>query len=32
MTNESRECNIQITGGEYEVNESQRIIIPLKGK
>ena len=32
MTGESRECNIQITVGEKEVNASQRIIIPLKGK
>lgn len=32
MTDESREFNIQITVGEKEVNGSQRIIIPLKGK
>ena len=32
MTDESRECNIQITVGEKEVNGSQRIIILLKGK
>lgn len=32
MTDEPRECNIQTTGGELEVNKSQRIIILLKGK
>ena len=26
MTDEPRECNIQTTGGELEVNKSQRII------
>lgn len=30
MTDEPRECNIQTTGGELEVNKSQRIIILLK--
>lgn len=32
MTDESRKCNIWITGGEKEVNGSETIIIPSKEK